>query len=237
MPIKKSKDNTRMEKIHTKSSRISQTKVTETELDFIKDKSNINRRLMSIIHILSVKNINTSIKDSPIELNSRYAKYLQFLEIRGKDIGTLSEAEQKRTIASYTAWLDKQSDPLQFEVTTLPTDTTSQVEDMKYFLDQVNQELNSSNISQSRREQLKDRASILADNIYREEQVMGFLYNTEFILWIFSDTLEDLQRQVRQIRNNSSSDFQPTIMSAEKKEQVITQYYNQNEKVKFNGIR
>ncbi|HFI0144905.1 TPA: hypothetical protein ACGOR8_001983 [Streptococcus suis] len=229
MAIKKNTEN----KTNTinRSNRISKySKLpSEKKNQVVPDK--LDKKIFSIIDILLVKNILVNFRDAPIELNSPYAKYLQLLEVRGKDIGSLSRVERDKTIESYAMWLDNMSDPFTFEVTNLPTDTTTQIEDMKRCLDDLRREIAAPGISDRKLSQLRDRMEILTENIFREEQVMDILYNTEFILWIFSDSLEDLQRQVRQVQNGSYSGFHATILKVDKKEQVIKQYYNQNEKV------
>ena len=86
-------------------------------------------------------------------------------------------------------------------------------------------------ISENRMEQLKDRESILMQNILSEEAVEQELYNAEFLIWLYGDTIEDLHRQVRKAQTSGNGDFVPVIVSASKKEQILKQYNNQNEKV------
>ena len=230
MAIKKNIDRPSEQGGVRKSTRISKKSETVTPTIETVDKKKL-KKIFSVIDILKPKNMLLNVKDAPIALNSPYTNYLQLLEVKGKDIGSLSAKERDITISEYSDWLEAFSDPITFEVTNLPTDTSSQIEELKRILDEVNREMLNQGLSRSRLAQLKDRAEVLSENIMREEQVMEFLYNIEFVLWLFSDSIEDLQRQVRQVQHNSYGGFKVSVMAVEKKEQVIKQYYNQNDKV------
>lgn len=230
MAIKKKSDTSSTSGEVRKSKRIAKKTETSSPAVEILEKKKL-KKIFSVIDILKPKNMLLNVKDAPIALNSSYASYLQLLEVKGKDIGSLSAKERDITIGEYSSWLEAISDPITFEVTNLPTDTSSQVEEMKRLLDEVNREMMKPGLTKNRLAQLRDRAEVLSENIMREEQVMEFLYNIEFVLWLFSDSIEDLQRQVRQVQHNSYGGFKVTVMAVDKKEQVIKQYYNQNDKV------
>ena len=77
-----------------------------------------------------------------------------------------------------------------FESTTLPTDTSEQIIESRRILNEVRREMSKTGISENRMEQLKDRESILMQNILSEEAVEQELYNAEFLIWLTETQLK-----------------------------------------------
>lgn len=214
-----------------KSSRLSKRLEVVNQED--KPKKYDRRKLknfLSIIKFLDVKCINTTLPNAPIELTNNYAKYLQLYEIKGKDLNIISRAERLRITENYREFLEIFVDPITFESTTLLTDTSSQTKEMERVNTIIRKELLDVTLDARKRAQLEDRQMILKQNIFRENRVNENLFNKEYVMWFFSDTIEDLQRQERLIVQASNYDFAPKPMSIEKKKQIIRQFYNQNER-------
>ena len=57
------------------------------------------------------------------------------------------------------------------------------------------------------------------------------VYNTEFILWLFAPSTSEMDELVRKAKTYGNNDFVPQDISVAKKEQIIKQYNNMNEKV------
>ena len=181
--------------------------------------------------MLDTKAILNNVKGQPIALENGYSGYLQIMEVRGKDLNSLSDNERQRTIQNFRKWNSEITFDYMFESTTLPTDTSEQIIESRRILNEVRREMSKTGISENRMEQLKDRESILMQNILSEEAVEQELYNAVFLIWLYGDTIEDLHRQVRKAQTSGNGDFVPVIVSASKKEQILKQYNNQNEKV------
>lgn len=190
-----------------------------------------NRDFLSTVELLDTKAILNNVKGQPIALENGYSGYLQIMEVRGKDLNSLSDNERQRTIQNFRKWNSEITFDNMFESTTLPTDTSEQIIESRRILNEVRREMSKTGISENRMEQLKDRESILMQNILSEEAVEQELYNAEFLIWLYGDTIEDLHRQVRKAQTSGNGDFVPVIVSASKKEQILKQYNNQNEKV------
>ncbi|MGX9845607.1 hypothetical protein ACR3IL_10025 [Streptococcus iniae] len=184
--------------------------------------------LHSCVELLDVKSIINN-RQAYIQLVD-YG-YLQLMEIPGKDIGSLSYNEIRRTIDNFEKWLSDFKTDIQIETTTLPTNTDTQIMDLRHHLSLVRQE-KAKLLADSRRYlQLLDRESLLINEIQVEESIQQEIYNTEFILWLFAPTTTELDDLVRKAKSYGNNDFVPRDITRIKKEQIIKQFNNMNEKV------
>lgn len=184
--------------------------------------------LNSCIELLDVKSIIDN-RQAYIQLVD-YG-YLQLMEIPGKDLGSLSYNEIRRTIDNFEKWLTDFNTDIQIETTTLPTNTDSQIMDLRHHLSLVRQE-KAKLLPDSRRYlQLLDRENWLRNEIQVEENIQQEIYNTEFILWLFAPTTTELDDLVRKAKSYGNNDFVPRDITRIKKEQIIKQFNNMNEKV------
>ncbi|KXT71787.1 hypothetical protein SGADD02_00720 [Streptococcus gallolyticus] len=184
--------------------------------------------LHSAVELLDVKNIINNHK-AYIELVD-YG-YLQLMEISGKDLGSLSYNEVNRTLDNFEKWITDFNTNVQIEVTTLPTDTTTQIADLRHHLSLVRQEKAKLSPTSRRYYQLEDQEQLLHNNMQVEESIQQEIYNTEFILWLFAPTTSEMDELVRKAKTYGNNDFVPQDISITKKEQIIKQYNNMNEKV------
>lgn len=184
--------------------------------------------LHSAVELIDVKNIINNHK-AYIELVD-YG-YLQLMEISGKDLGSLSYNEVNRTLDNFEKWITDFNTNVQIEVTTLPTDTTTQIADLRHHLSLVRQEKAKLSPTSRRYQQLADREGLLINDLQVEESIQQEIYNTEFILWLFAPTTSDMDELVRKAKTYGNNDFVPQNISAAKKEQILKQYNNMNEKV------
>ncbi|MCC9883408.1 hypothetical protein HK151_01350 [Streptococcus agalactiae] len=184
--------------------------------------------LHSSVELLDVKRMINNHK-SYIELVN-YG-YLQLMEISGKDLGSLSYNEINRTLDNFEKWITDFNTNVQIEVTTLPTDTTAQITDLRHHLSLVRQEKAKLSPSSRRYRQLEDREQLLNYHLQVEESIQQEMYNTEFILWLFAPTTSEMDDLVRKAKTYGNNDFVPREISTAKKEQIIKQYNNMNEKV------
>mgnify|MGYP006981461794 CR=1 FL=1 len=157
--------------------------------------------------------------------------YLQLMEISGKDLGSLSYNEIQRTLDNFEKWITDFNTNVQIEVTTLPTDTTTQIADLRHHLSLVRQEKAKLAPTSRRYQQLVDREGLLINDLQVEESIQQEIYNTEFILWLFATTTSEMDELVRKAKTYGNNDFVPQEISATKKEQILKQYSNMNEKV------
>lgn len=184
--------------------------------------------LHSAVELIDVKNIINNHK-AYIELVD-YG-YLQLMEISGKDLGSLSYNEVNRTLDNFEKWITDFNTNVQIEVTTLPTDTTTQIADLRHHLSLVRQEKAKLSPMSRRYYQLEDRERLLHNNMQVEESIQQEIYNTEFILWLFAPSTSEMDELVRKAKTYGNNDFVPQDISVAKKEQIIKQYNNMNEKV------
>ena len=184
--------------------------------------------LNSCVELLDVKSIIDN-RQAYIQLVD-YG-YLQLMEIPGKDLGSLSYNEIRRTIDNFEKWLTDFNTDIQIETTTLPTNTDSQIMDLRHHLSLVRQE-KAKLLPDSRRYlQLMDRENWLRNEIQVEENIQQEIYNTEFILWLFAPTTTELDDLVRKAKSYGNNDFVPRDITRIKKEKIIKQFNNMNEKV------
>lgn len=184
--------------------------------------------LHSCVELLDVKSIIDN-RQAYIQLVD-YG-YLQLMEIPGKDLGSLSYNEIRRTIDNFEKWLTDFNTDIQIETTTLPTNTDTQMMDLRHHLSLVRQE-KAKLLPDSRRYlQLHDREMILINELQVEESIQQEIYNTEFILWLFAPTMSELDDLVRKAKSYGNNDFVPQEITRIKKEQIIKQFNNMNEKV------
>ncbi|MDO4667065.1 MAG: hypothetical protein Q4A90_04425 [Streptococcus sp.] len=184
--------------------------------------------LHSCVELLDVKSIIDN-RQAYIQLVD-YG-YLQLMEIPGKDLGSLSYNEIRRTIDNFEKWLTDFNTDIQIETTTLPTNTDTQMMDLRHHLSLVRQE-KAKLLPDSRRYlQLLDREMILRQELQVEESIQQEIYNTEFILWLFAPTTSELDDLVRKAKSYGNNDFVPQDITRIKKEQIIKQFNNMNEKV------
>jgi len=184
--------------------------------------------LHSSVELLDVKKIINNQK-AYIELVD-YG-YLQLMEISGKDLGSLSYNEVTRTMDNFEKWVTDFNTDVQIEVTTLPTNTDSQITDLRHHLSLVRQEKAQLSPDDRRYLQLQDREIWIRHQIQVEESIQQEIYNTEFILWLFAPTTSELDELVRKAKTYGNNDFVPQEISRAKKEQILKQYNNMNEKV------
>lgn len=184
--------------------------------------------LHSCVELLDVKAIIDN-RQSYIQLVD-YG-YLQLMEIPGKDLGSLSYNEIRRTIDNFEKWLTDFNTDIQIETTTLPTNTDTQMMDLRHHLSLVRQE-KATLLPDSRRYlQLLDRERLLRQELQVEESIQQEVYNTEFILWLFAPTTTELDDLVRKAKSYGNNDFVPQDITRIKKEQILKQFNNMNEKV------
>ncbi|AXQ78581.1 hypothetical protein DDV21_005550 [Streptococcus chenjunshii] len=184
--------------------------------------------LHSCVELLDVKSI--------IDNSSAYIQlvdygYLQLMEIPGKDLGSLSYNEIRRTIENFEKWLSGFNTDIQIETTTLPTNTDTQIMDLRHHLSLVRQEKAKLLPDSRRYMQLHDRELLLRNEIQVEESIQQEIYNTEFILWLFAPTTTELDNLVRKAKSYGNGDFVPQEITRIKKEQILKQFNNMNEKV------
>ena len=155
------------------------------------------------------RNIDTNnewIKNSPIKRiqeKAPYAieladgNYLQMLEIRGKDLYAMGESETNRTVLNYYNWLTDFNADWTIYSTTLPTDTSIQIDYLKKRLSVCRDEMKRCK-NQRLLAQLKDREHILRASIQTEEQIQKYYdeevygdINTQHLLVSVNDDMSD----------------------------------------------
>ena len=156
--------------------------------------------------------------------------YLQLLEIQGQDILNLGHEEQQITLLNYHNWLIQFQYDLEIYSTKLPTDTTRQVRYLTSCLNRTKAKLKKTN-NQRVRAQLQDQKQILEQNIKTELMIQKQIYNSEFILFLYGKTVRELDDLVSKAMSYGNQDFVPKVISRSKKEQILEQINNMNEKI------
>ncbi|MCR1897179.1 hypothetical protein NSA02_10220 [Ligilactobacillus murinus] len=57
------------------------------------------------------------------------------------------------------------------------------------------------------------------------------IYNSEFILFLYGKTVKELDDLVSKVMSYGNQDFVPKVISRSKKEQILEQINNMNEKI------
>ena len=125
----------------------------------------------------------------------------------------------------------------------MPTDVSSQSNELLRLLDEVKQEQNAPELivndgddidTISRKErlvyQLRQREDILKTKYLVQQVIAINQQNIEFFIWVFGDTLAEIDSNTRTTLTIASNHgFTPKVVSVEKKEELLTQYYNFND--------
>lgn len=156
--------------------------------------------------------------------------YMQILEVQGKDLDSLSNAEVKRTLENFLYWLSVFNDDVTFYTTKLPTDTSQQISYLESILQTVRMEIKDCR-NQRRLAQLRDRERLLQNSIQIEKQIQEELYNVEFLMFVFAKTKNKLDEVVRRATTSGNQDFVPQPITLKKKIQILRQFNNMNDKV------
>uniref|UniRef100_UPI003F68EEF6 hypothetical protein n=1 Tax=Streptococcus pluranimalium TaxID=82348 RepID=UPI003F68EEF6 len=228
-PVKKAKSERKPKAKPPQTGRIDTRLQKNNELEFTSKSE--SRDFVSTVNLMDIKGILYNTRNNPLIMAYNYATYMQILEIRGKDLYRISKNELDRTISNFEGWLNQINFDTTFYTTKLPTDTSEQVIEMNRLRNQIRRELNNMERSEKELYQLQERQRLLENQLLAEEAVESELYNTEYLLFIFDDSIEGLQRKVNRVMTAGNNDFVPKLVSLEKKEQIYKQYNNQNEKI------
>lgn len=155
--------------------------------------------------------------------------YMQLLEITGKDLFSMGEAEVRRTLQNFENWLTKYTGDFDFYTTTLPTKTDEQIEYLKEHLGKCREKMKHVRTERVY-QQLIDREAVLLEKIQIEEQIREQICNTEYILLLYANSPKELDENVRKAKAYGNGDFVPKELTPEKKEQVLEQYNNLHDK-------
>lgn len=195
------------------------------------DKNWENRVFLDTVKASNIKSILTNVGGAPIALSNGFG-YMQILGVQGKDVLTSSPAEQVEFINGYKQWLDAIDFDFTEITTRLPTDTRTQILELKHKLEIVIPELLLPNLDERVRVQLEVRRDGLINSIKVLEIVEREHFNTEFFIAFYGRTLEELNYKTR-VALSASTTFKPKMISVEKKEQLITTLYDPNRNGEF----
>lgn len=183
---------------------------------------------LSWLAIVPYKKIMNN-RNQYIELSGDYG-YLQLLEIPGKDITNLGKDEQQSILLNYHTWLVQFQYDFEIYTTKLPTDTKRQVAYLNSCLNLVRSQLKKT-ADPRLQAQLRDKKNILEQSIKTEVLIQKQIYNSEFILFLYGKTVKELDDIVSKAMNYGNQDFVPKMITREKKEKILEQINNMNEKV------
>lgn len=201
------------------------------------------RDFLDTVAISDVKSILYGYPNQPIRLANGYSGYVQIFEVFGQDIQAMSNEEQAAIKVGFTLFLSGTTFDMMIQTTKLPTDVSSQSNEFLRLLDEVKQEQNAPELiindgddigTIARKErlvyQLRQREDILITKYLVQQVVAINQPNIEFFIWVFGDTLAEIDSNTRTTLTIASSHgFTPKVVSVEKKEELLTQYYNFNE--------
>ncbi len=198
---------------------------------------------LDTVAISDVKSILYGYPNQPIRLANPYSGYVQIFEVFGQDIQAMSNEEQAAIQLGFTLFLSGTTFDMMIQTTKLPTDVSSQSNEFLRLLDEVKQEQNApelitkdgddiNTISRKERRvyQLRQREDILKTKYLVQQVIAVNQQNIEFFIWVFGDTLSEIDSNTRSTLTIASSHgFAPKVVSVEKKEELLTQYYNFND--------
>ena len=201
------------------------------------------RDFLDTVAISDVKSILYGYPNQPIRLANGYSGYVQIFEVFGQDIQAMSNEEQAAVKVRFTLFMSGTTFDMMLQTTKLPTDVSSQSNEFLRLLDEVKQEQNApeliindgddlDTIANKERliYQLRQREDILKTKYLVQQVVAINQQNIEFFIWVFGDTLAEIDSNTRTTLTIASSHgFAPKVVSVEKKEELLTQYYNFNE--------
>ena len=179
------------------------------------------RDFLDTVAIADVKSILYGYPNQPIRLANGYSGYVQIFEVFGQDIQAMSNEEQAAIKVGFTLFLSGTTFDMMIQTTKLPTDVSSQSNELLRLLDEVKERLIY---------QLRQREDILKTKYLVQQVVAINQQNIEFFIWVFGDTLAEIDSNTRTTLTIASSHgFAPKVVSVEKKEELLTQYYNFND--------
>ena len=190
-----------------------------------------NRVFLDTVKASNIKSILTNVGGAPIALSNGFG-YMQILGLQGKDVFTSSPSEQVEFINGYKQWLDAIDFDFTEITTRLPTDTRTQILELKNKLEMVIPQLLLPDLDERVRVQLEMRRDGLTNSIKVLEIVERERFNTEFFIAFYGRTLEELNYKTR-VALSASTTFKPKMISVEKKEQLITTLYDPNRNGEF----
>lgn len=172
-----------------------------------------------------------SLPNHPILIDNRYTRFLQILEIEGKDLSSLSDSEQMLVINSFTSFLTQYPYSMTFESTTLPTNTAIQYGDSNRIYKEYLLTLADPSLPKVKYNQIRERLLLLKNNMDMQEKVSQQLYNEELLVFIFADSPRELEKYVKTCLSASNKIIQVRIVKDNKKKQIIKQLNNPSERV------
>ena len=248
---KRKKEKARKSKQAKKKEKQTKTKFESIDLgerageEFVYVPLNKKKRkdFLDTVAISDVKSILYGYPNQPIRLANPYSGYVQIFEVFGQDIQAMSNEEQAAIQLGFTLFLSGTTFDMMIQTTKLPTDVSSQSNEFLRLLDEVKQEQNAPELitkdgddidTISRKErrvyQLRQREDILKTKYLVQQVIAVNQQNIEFFIWVFGDTLSEIDSNTRSTLTIASSHgFAPKVVSVEKKEELLTQYYNFND--------
>ncbi|MGM0183340.1 hypothetical protein [Enterococcus sp. AZ102] len=155
--------------------------------------------------------------------------YMNILSISGKDIQSMGNDEIQYTLQGFLKWLTQFPHDFTIETTKLPTNTDSQVERMRYLLQEIRAKEKEEH-NERKLNQLKDRESLLINAINNQLAVKKQIYNVEFILFLFGESKEKLIERTRKAKSYGGTNLVIKDISRSTKELILEQFNNMNEK-------
>ena len=129
---------------------------------------------LDTVAITDVKSILYGYPNQPIRLANGYSGYVQIFEVFGQDIQAMSNEEQAAIKVGFTLFLSGTAFDMMIQTTKLPTDVSSQSNELLRLLDEVKQEQNAPELI------INDGDDI--DTISRKERLIYQLRQREDIL-------------------------------------------------------
>ena len=168
------------------------------------------RDFIDTVAISDVKSILYGYPNQPIRLANGYSGYVQIFEVFGQDIQAMSNEEQAAVKVGFTLFLSGTTFDMMLQTTKLPTDVSSQSNELLRLLDEVKQEQNAPELiindgddldTIARKErliyQLRQREDILKTKYLVQQVVAINQQNIEFFIWVFGDTLAEIDSNTR----------------------------------------
>lgn len=178
------------------------------------------------------------VDDDIIELKgdrSYLSGYINLFEITGKSINTMAIQELQNTLSDYGDWIVYYGNDFSIQTTNLPINVDSQIEYLKNNISHVSKlikvEQGKVNVNKRKVEQLNTRYTLLQRALEKQELIRDQVYNTEYILYIYSDDLNDMKRKTIRAMQGSTPSFNLKVCSKQKKAQILERFYNMNSKL------
>lgn len=159
-----------------------------------------------------------------------FSEYMNLLQIEGLSLYYMSNDDIINALYEYGTWIEKFGEDFTIETIKLPTDVSNQIKNLQIKLATIESEIksviNTRNPDKRKVLQLQDQKTIIKQSIAIQELARDSIMNTDYILYIFGDSLDEIKKITRKALGLSNAAFSLKECSTEKKKAILKKYNN-----------